>query len=335
MRAVVFAGPGSMVMESRPEPVAGPGEVVVTVAAAGICGSDLHGYDGSSSRRAPDVVMGHEVGGQVTSVGPEVDGSMVGQDVAVCPLITCRSCDRCREGAEQHCADRTYIGVHRDGGFADMLVVPALNAVPLPPRLDPVAASLAEPVAVASHAIARAPDLEGAVVLVTGAGPIGCLIAMVARDVGRAARVVNTEVSAARRAVAARMGIETIDPTSGMWLDLVVDTLGAMPDVVFEAVGVQGSFDAALASVRTRGCVILVSGWGSVAMPLPSMVTREVEARGAFNFSRREFEDAVMLLDHFDARSLITDRVPLDDTPAEFQRLARDQGASLKTVLIP
>ncbi len=334
MRALVYAGPGSMVLEDRATPQAGPGEAVIDVAAAGICGSDLHGYTGASGRRTPGIVMGHEVSGTVVEVGAGA-ASAVGRSVVVFPLLTCGTCEWCQAGAEQLCLGRSYIGIHRDGGFAEQLLLPASNLVALPAGLGLVEASLAEPAAVAVHAIARAPDLDGANILVTGAGPIGLLIAQAAMRLGRAASVVNTEISPARREVAAELGLRTVDPTTEGWLEELRETTGGGVDVVFEAVGSGPTFEAGVAATRTRGCVVLVAGWQTVEVALGSLVTRELETRGTFNFSRAEFEAALELLARIDAGALVTDRVALAGAPAAFARLAADQGGSLKAVITP
>jgi L-iditol 2-dehydrogenase len=335
MRALVFTGPATMVLEDRAALKAGHGEAVVAVAAAGICGSDIHGYAGASGRRTPGVVMGHEIAGSVIDVGPGVDPSMLGSRVVVFPLLTCGRCAWCLGGSAQLCAQRRYVGIDRDGGFAEQVLVPASNLVPIPDGLDPAVASLAEPAAVALHAIRRAPDLAGAAVLVTGAGPIGLLMARAASVIGKASRVTNSEVSPARRDVAAQLGISTIDPSAEGWLESVRGADDAGVDVVFEGVGVQASLDAALAAVRTRGCVVFASGWRTVSVALGSLVTREIETRGTFNFTRVEFEAALPFLAQVNASRLATVRTSLSDAPAVFARLSEDQGASIKTVITP
>jgi 2-desacetyl-2-hydroxyethyl bacteriochlorophyllide A dehydrogenase len=334
MRALVFNAPGVMELEDRPTPTAGPGEAVVDVTAAGICGSDLHGFTGASGRRSPGIVMGHEVAGTVRAVDPGHDPVMTGRKVVVFPLLTCGTCRWCRSGAEQLCGERSYVGIGRDGGFADSLLVPLASLVAIPDGLDPVVACLAEPAAVATHAVRRAPPLDGASVLVTGAGPIGLLLARAAAAAG-AASVVNTEISGARRVAAAELGLATVDPTDEGWLDALRTETDGGVDVVFEAVGIQPTVEAALGAVRTRATVVLAAGWQTVSLPLGSLVTRELETRGTFNFSRAEFEDALIFLTTIDAAPLVTDRVPLAGAAAAFERLAADQGASVKTVVIP
>ncbi len=193
MQALVYAGPGTMVLEERVAPTPGPGDVILSVASAGICGSDIHGYTGASGRRTPGIVMGHEIAGDVVAAGANVDRALLGRSFVICPLLTCGMCPYCQAGMEQLCAKRSYVGIGQDGGFAEMVRVPAASLVSIPTGLDPAIASLAEPTAVAMHAVDRAPDLRGASILVTGAGPIGLLIARVATAAGSAARVVNTE----------------------------------------------------------------------------------------------------------------------------------------------
>lgn len=335
MQAMVFTAPGQMRLVEREAPAPGPDEVVVAVTAAGICGSDLHGYTGASARRTVGVVMGHEVAGVVVEVGDAVDRGWLGSQVVAFPLLSCGRCAHCQAGSAQLCAERAYIGIQRDGGFAEQVVLPAANLVAIPAGLDPGVASLAEPAAVAMHAIHRAPDLGGAAVLVTGAGPIGLLITLAARDIGAARMVVNTEVSSDRRAVASQLGLEAVDPRDDGWLERIRRDEPDAFDVVFEAVGNEASVASALAAVRARGCVVLAAGWQTVPVALGSLVTREIEARGTFNFDRAEFEAAIELLGAVDAASLISHRVPLSEAPSAFERLAAEQGRSVKTVVTP
>jgi L-idonate 5-dehydrogenase len=279
--------------------------------------------------------MGHEVAGSVAGVGPGVDPALEGRRVVVFPLLTCGTCPWCQGGSEQLCAERSYIGIHHDGGFAEQVLVPAANLVPIPEGLDAATASLAEPAAVAVHAVNRAPDLTGASVLVTGAGPIGLLIAQAARHAGGAVGVTSTEISPERRRMAADLGLETIDPAAEGWLEELRAATDGGVDVAFEAVGVQATFEAAVDAVRTRGCVVLAAGWQTILVALGDLVTREVETRGTFNFSRAEFDSALALLGRVDGSALVSDRVPLTDAAAAFARLATDQGASMKTAVVP
>ncbi|MDQ2807447.1 MAG: alcohol dehydrogenase catalytic domain-containing protein, partial [Chloroflexota bacterium] len=154
MQALIWQGPHDMVVADLERPVPGPGEVLIAVRAAGICGSDIHGYTGASGRRAPGMVMGHEFAGEVVAHGPGVDGPALGTRVAVNPLLYCGECLDCQAGQEQLCRRRTSIGVNlgQRGGFAEWVAVPARNAIPLADGVRFAAGTLAEPLAVGLRA---------------------------------------------------------------------------------------------------------------------------------------------------------------------------------------
>ncbi len=126
-----------------------------------------------------------------------------------------------------------------------------------------------------------------------------------------------------------------VDPSADDWLDELRESPDDGFDVVFEAVGIQPTFESALAAVRRRGCLVLAAGWQTVTLTLGALVTREIETRGTFNFSRSEFEDAVAFLARSDVAGMVNERVSLADAAAAFERLAADQGASVKTVIMP
>src|SRR4051794_715142 len=154
MRALVYYGPHDMRLEEIPRPQPGKGEVLVEVKAAGICGSDIHGYTGASGRRTAGMVMGHELAGIVSELGPDVEGVQVGTRVAINPLLYCGECADCRSGNEQLCRNRRTIGVNTGllGGFAEFVTAPARNAVPLGNEISFAEGSMAEPLAVGLRA---------------------------------------------------------------------------------------------------------------------------------------------------------------------------------------
>lgn len=199
MRACVVHAAGDLRVEHRPFTRPGPGQVTVAVTLGGICGSDLHYYRhgrvGDFTVREP-MVLGHEVVGHVTALGAETEGPAIGTPVAVHPATPCDHCPHCAAGRRNICADTRYLGSaartpHVQGGFAQRLTAPAAQIRPLPPELDLRRAVLAEPLSVALHAVHRAGDVTGKRVLVTGAGPIGCLVTAVLRHRGAAEIVVS------------------------------------------------------------------------------------------------------------------------------------------------
>jgi L-iditol 2-dehydrogenase len=155
MRALVFTGPGEMPMQERPDPKPERGQVVVAVRAAGICGSDVHGYLGATGRRRPGVVMGHEAAGDVIAIGPDVTSVKDGDRVALRSILPCGRCERCRRGQPNICTDRRGMGMHFDGAYADQILVPDWLLLALTETVSYEDCALIETLAVAMHAVIR------------------------------------------------------------------------------------------------------------------------------------------------------------------------------------
>ena len=217
MRAVVTHGAGDLRLAERPVPAPGPGEIAVDIRYGGICGSDVHywrhGAVGEFQLREP-LVLGHEIVGRVREAGPGTQAPPPGTPVAVHPLASCGRCRQCLARRRNTCLDTGYLGSaardpHVQGGFTDVLVVPAERVLELPEGLDLRLASVAEPAAVAWHAVRQAGDVLGRRVLVTGAGPIGCLVVAALRAAG-ASEITVTDVHEAPLAVAKDVGATSI-----------------------------------------------------------------------------------------------------------------------------
>jgi threonine dehydrogenase-like Zn-dependent dehydrogenase len=279
MRALVWHGDDRLEVESVPEPEPGEGEVLLEVELAGICGSDLHAYRGHPGPRVPPLVLGHEALGNVQGR----DGRFV-----VFPLIVCGTCRACRRGEENLCERRGLLGLDRQGVFAERVPVRADALVRVPDGLDPFVAVLVEPLATSLSAL-RIDGVEaGDNVLVLGGGPIGALAVYAA--VARGARVTCVEPVDERRALAARLGAETV----------LADARDAAPgaaDVAVDAVGIEATWRAAVAAVRSGGRVALVGlGQAEGSMPTGDLVRRGVSVRGHYAYTRRDFEDSLALL---------------------------------------
>lgn len=334
MRALVFHGVGRLAVEAVPEPAAGPGEVVVAIRATGVCGSDVHGYAGRSERRVPDMVMGHEAVGVVRAHGPDVDGPPTGTPVAVNPAVTCGACAACRTpGMDNLCEQRRLYGCVRElpGAFAEALVVRAENAVPLAGPAPLEWGALVEPFAVGDHGAALLGDPPPERVLIVGGGPIGIGAALAARRRG-AGHVVVSEPGAHRRAVAAALGLETVDPAAAP------PGAGERYDAAVECVAAPATLRAALGAVVPRGTVVLV-GLGAPELPLPvgPVVVGERILRGSFNYTRESFADvaAWVMSGQVDLAPVIEARVALEDLPGVFAAYADGRREDVKTVFRP
>ena len=338
MRALVFDGPGRLHLEDRPDPVPGAGDAVVAIRASGICGSDVHGYLGSTGRRRPGVVMGHEATGVVTAVGDGVVTVRPGDRVALRSILPCAVCDPCRHGRPNVCTQRQGLGMHLDGAYADAVRLPAAMLLPLHDRVAFEDGALIEPLAVAMHAVDITPRSLMDVVVIVGAGTIGLLTLVVARLAG-AGRVMVTDRSAHRLAIARQLGADVvIDVGATDAVAAVMErTAGRGADVVFEAVGTGATAEQSVRAARLGGHVTWIGNSDPrVELGMQDVVTRELTLRGAYGFVD-EFERAATALaeGRIDVRPLIEHVAPLDDAIELFHALGAGRLEAVKVLLTP
>ena len=254
MLAARLHAPGRMLVEDVPRPVPGPHDLLVRVEACGICGSDRHMFRGEYPTAKP-VTLGHEFSGIVEAVGAEVGVIPIGTRITGDPNISCGQCSSCRAGRPNLCAALSPIGVMRDGGFADYVLVPATQAAKLPPDLDPRHGAFCEPVSCCLHAVDVARIASGSSVLILGGGVIGLLMVQLARLAGAGAIVLSTR-QAPRRALALELGAADVaDPAGGDQAIAALLPDGA--DVVFECAGLGETVLQATRLARRGGAVIL------------------------------------------------------------------------------
>ena len=248
-----------MPLEERPEPVAGPGQVVVAVRASGICGSDVHGFTGSTGRRRIGVVMGHEAAGEVIATGEGMARLRLGDRVVLRSILPCGRCDRCLQGQPNLCLERQGLGMQLDGAYAERVVVPEAMADPIPDALSFEDAALVEPLAVAMHAVDLAPFGPADTVAIVGAGPIGLLALLAVRRRG-AGRILVTDRDPHRLELARALGAdEAIDVSAGDPVERVLAaTDGRGADAVLEAVGIAPTVAQSIAIARPGGTVTWV-----------------------------------------------------------------------------
>jgi threonine dehydrogenase-like Zn-dependent dehydrogenase len=353
MRAALFYGGPDIRVEDLPQPEPGPGEVLVRVRAAGICGSDLHGYRRPAPVPAPGETpvgqqSGHELAGTVAALGPGVSGLSVGQRVGIEPehLIGCGACVYCRRGDDHLCADRGRRHGERQAsaGFSELDVCAARNVHPLPDGVSDAAAAILDCYACAVHAVHRAPPLPFATAAVIGTGAIGMNVGQVARAVGaRRVVMVGTRpepLAIARAAGAADAGVpnSTTDPVAGV-LDL---TGGAGADVVFETVGgAAPTLEQAVAMARPGGTVCVL-GMFTTPPRLDERLAyrKELTITWSNSYSTwqgvSEYEIALgMLADgRVRAEPLITHHFPLERIGEAFAAAADKRGSGAIKVLV-
>jgi 2-desacetyl-2-hydroxyethyl bacteriochlorophyllide A dehydrogenase len=311
-----------------------PGEVRIAVAFTGLCGTDLHIYHGNMDARvARPLIFGHEMSGIIQSLGTAVSGWEVGNAVTVMPLVWDGTCPACMAGHSHICQNLVFVGIDSPGSLQELWNVPAELLVRLPQGLSLEHAALAEPVAVAVHDVRRSELAPGDRAVVIGGGPIGVLIATVARNAG--ADVVVIEPEAGRRAQIAELGFETLDPMGADQVAWVEEwTSGAGADVVFEVSGAAAAVRGATALAKVRGTIVVVAIHPTPReIDLQRVFWRELRILGARVYERADFETAVGLLHDgvIPADAVITRTVTLGQTGEALADL--ENGRALKILV--
>jgi threonine dehydrogenase-like Zn-dependent dehydrogenase len=341
MRAAVTEGVEAMALLERPEPAdPGPGQVVLTPEAVGICGSDYHFFLGELSPEAGGSqfprIQGHEIGATIAAIGPDcAPGLVVGQRVAVWPLRACGQCYPCSVGRPNTCDFFELIGIHTDGGLQERLAVPAEQVYPIKAD-DPAVAALAEPVSIAVRAVNRAGVIPGERVVVLGAGPIGQCICVVARE--RGAEVLVVDLQDSRLALSRDMGARTLVWTSR---DEVVASARewaapAGPPVAIDATGAPVAVRAMVDMVASAGRAVQVGMSGEeVVLRLGSLTEKELDVLGVSCCGANEFGEAVAVVERNTPllAPLISHRFALDQAP-EAIRFAIDNPTDVMKVVI-
>ena len=343
MKALLLSEYSKLEVADLPKPVAGPGEVLVQVAACGICGSDVHGYDGSSGRRIPPLVMGHEAAGVIAEVGEGVSRFDIGDRVTFDSTVYCGVCNYCLHGDVNLCDNRQVVGVstpdfRRAGAFAEFVTVPERIVYRLPEQLSFAEAAMLEAVSVALHAVAVSDIKGGETALVIGAGMIGLLTLQAARVAG-CSSILVADVDATRLNLAKEAGADITILASGsdMVGEILRQTNGRGVDLVLEAVGRDETVSAAVDAVRKGGTVTLIGNiTPQVALPLQKVVSRQIRLQGSCA-SSGEYPLAIELVSNGKIRvtPLITAVAPLSDGAQWFERLHSREPNLMKIVLDP
>ena len=343
MNALLLSEYNHLELTTLPAPAIGPQEVLVQVAACGICGSDVHGFDGTSGRRIPPLVMGHEAAGTIAAIGSQVVEFAIGDRVTFDSTIYCGKCAFCRQGETNLCDNRQVVGVScgdysRAGAFAEFVAVPARIVYKLPEKLGFAEAAMLEAVSVALHAVAVTELSGGETALVIGAGMIGLLTLQAARAKA-CSRVFVADIDATRLKSASELGADETILASGAELTqhILQFTGGRGVDVVLEAVGRNETIAAAIDCVRKGGTVTLIGNISpQVNLPLQKVVSRQIRLQGSCA-SCGEYPEAMELIaaGKIKVRPLITAVAPLSDGASWFARLHSGEPNLMKIVLDP
>lgn len=343
MKALMLEQYNQFEYVDAPMPEYGPKDVLIEVRACGICGSDIHGMDGSSGRRVPPLIMGHEAAGVVKEIGNEVTDVQIGDRVTFDSMISCGSCYFCRAGTPNLCDDRRVLGVspgdyRQHGAFAEYVVVPQHIIFPLPDALSFEHASMTEPVSIALHAVNITPLPLGADVVVVGAGMIGNLVIQALRKAG-CSQIIAVDLDKGKLELAQEVGA-----TAGLAAgevnvaeEVYKMTSGRGADATFEAVGIAPTVQTAVDSVRKGGSVTLVGNLAAeIAFPLQSIVTREISLYGSCGING-EYPAALKMIEDgsINVDALISKVAPLSEGADWFNRLYKQEPGLMKVVLQP
>jgi len=343
MKALVLERYNHLVYKNVPRPVLGADDVLVQVKACGICGSDVHGMDGSTGRRIPPLIMGHEASGVIAEVGSNVKQYQPGARVTFDSTVYCGACFYCRRGEINLCDHRRVLGVscdeyRQDGALAEYVAVPQHILFMLPDKISFAQSAMVEPCSVALHAVAGTPVSLNDTAVVVGAGIIGLLVIQTLRVAG-CGQIVAIDLQPERLALARQLGA---DMGLGPGKDDIIALIGKMTanrgaDLAIDAVGINASLETALSSLRKGGALTLIGNLSTqVELPLQSVVTGEITLRGSCA-SRGEYPAALDMIARgaINVDALISAEAPLSEGAQWFQRLYQKEKDLLKVILVP
>jgi (R,R)-butanediol dehydrogenase/meso-butanediol dehydrogenase/diacetyl reductase/L-iditol 2-dehydrogenase len=344
MKALLMEKYGELLYTDVPDPaITAPDEILVKVKAVSICGSDVHGFDGSTGRRKPPIIMGHEAAGEVAAVGSGVTGFKAGDRITFDSTIYCGSCFFCRNGQVNLCDKRTVLGVscdeyRRHGAFAEYVVIPERICYSLPQGLSYEEAAMTEPAGVAAHAFRITPVGLNESVGIVGAGLIGLLLLDILKA-SVSGPVFAFDIDPKRREAALKRGADAVfDPADQGLTGKIMDLTGGRGlDRVFEAVGVATSIETAVSIVRKGGSVTLIGNVSPrIEIPLQAVVSRQISLLGSCAIAG-EYPIALDLIARkkIDVDSLISKKAPLSEGQLWFDKLYKREDNLLKVVLIP
>lgn len=343
MKALVLENVRDLQLREVPVPELAPSDVLIQVKACGICGSDVHGYDGSTGRRIPPIIMGHEAAGVVIKVGSEVNTVGVGDRVTFDSTVSCGTCSFCRTGDVNLCDNRQVLGVscgdyRRNGAFAEYVAVPAHIVYKLPESFPFEKAALIEAVSIAVHAAKITEIKSGSSAAVIGAGMIGLLVVQAFRQYG-CEKVFAVDLEQERLDAARRLGAdETFLATDPELVHKLNQSAGGQGiDIVVEVVGTQSSITTAINSVRRGGTVTLIGNLApKVEIPLQLVVTRQLRLLGSCA-SAGEYRECIELMANglINVDPLVSAVAPLSEGPAWFERLYNREPGLMKVILQP
>ncbi len=343
MKALIYTKPYCFEYSDFSDPVVGDDEVLISVKACGICGSDVHGSTGKTGRRIPPLIMGHEAAGIIEDMGKNIKDFEKGDRVCFDSTVYCNKCGPCRKGLYNRCESRQVLGVStpqfkRHGAFAEYVAVPWWIVSKIPENMPFIRSALLEPASIGTHAANRAPISPNDTVVVIGAGTIGLFILQACRLRG-AAKVIVADINEFRLEVAGKLGADkAVNPLKSDIREMIFkETKNRGADVTFEAVGYAQTFRDGVSLTKIGGHLVAVGNLEKTAeFNLQELVARELTFTGSYA-SSGEFRDCIDLVasGKINVEPLISDVLPLKDGPGAFDRLLKAQDNLLKIVLEP
>jgi len=341
MKALVYQEPWNMSMQDLPRPVLQPGEVLIKMESVGICGSDVHGFTGESGRRAPGMVMGHEVVGRIVETAPDVTTPKIGQRVTVFNVLSEHA--PTEEEGDPSFLNKRVVGVNLGtrGAMAEYLAIPSANAIPASEEIAAEVSVLAEPVAVALHGFHRLAEksIKPHKIVIIGSGTIGLCCLLVAKSLGfqdvTVIDLISDKLQRAKNFGGNTLLIEmnsTPDDVAGQ----IKEKLSVYPDLVVDAVGVKASFDQAFQMVNEKGSLLLIGNLAkSVELPLQDLVSKEISLIGTYGFDLKAFQEGVKILPELQdqLQTFIEGHCTLEETPEVMTALAKGERKALKIVI--
>ena len=339
MKSIVAHAAKDLRIEDHQKPTPKAGQVLIKMAAGGICGSDLHYYNhggfGPIQLKEP-MILGHEVSGHIEALGEDVSRFAQGDLVAISPSRPCGTCSYCQAGAQNHCLNMRFYGSampfpHIQGAFSEY-VVADVEQCALANGLSIGEAAMAEPLSVVLHAARQAGDLFGKRVLVTGCGPIGLLAVLVARQAG-ALEIVATDIADFTLTKAMEVGADQAINVAHQDLSGFHENKGHF-DVLFECSGVAQALSAAVPALRPRATIMQLGLGGDMTLPMQAMTAKELQLKGSFRF-HSEFFTAVSMMqrDRLNVKALITQQIPMANAIDAFE-LASDRTQAVKVNIL-
>ncbi len=341
MKALVLEEYGKVVVKDVPKPAAEGNQVLIRVKAASICGSDVHGYDGSSGRRRPPLVMGHEASGVVEAMGPLAKGFAPGDRVTFNSTEYCGVCGFCARGKQNMCVTGKVFGVscdsyHKEGAMAEYITVPDYIAYKIPEGVSFVEAALTEPLAIALHAVNRTEIALGDTALVFGAGTIGSMVVKLLQISG-CSRVILVDIDPVKLELAAKRGVQHCINSAQQ--DVVQEVMkltdGKGADIAFEAVGIAPTVAAGIDALKKCGRFTLLGNVRKeIEFPLQKVVIKELSINASYACTT-EYEKCLELIAQkkIDVTDLVSETVPLERGQEMFQRLLAAEKGLVKVVL--